>query len=139
MILILENTKDIDLYSLKGEFVKGAQQVYDAWDQNEEGYCDHYGHGGGICQDIASSFCEVLSSRGIECSSVSQSVGEQHVYAVAKTSDGVFSIDIPPSYYETGGGYCWKKIEGVEFEENDIKIYMLSNDPSEYESFVEDW
>jgi hypothetical protein len=34
-------------------------------------------------------------------------------------------IDIPETIYETGGGFSWKKINDVFFEENDVEIQPL--------------
>lgn len=124
--------------SLKGDLAKAAQRVYDEWEQDEEGNCDWLGMGG-ICQDIADAMAEVLTDNGIECSPVSQSVGEQHVYVIAKTDDGVFEVDIPPRLYETGGGYCWKKIPGVRFDERYVIVSIISTDPEEFDQYIQDY
>lgn len=122
--------------SIKDELAQAAQKVYDGWEQNEEGYCDSFGHGG-ICGDIANVMTEILWKYDIECTTVSSN-HEQHVYVVAKTDEGVFSVDIPWSHYETGGGFCWKKIPDVELTSWDIQIYHISSDPEEYNQYIED-
>lgn len=124
------------LISLKKQLAQAAQIIYDDWEQDEDGNCDWLGQGG-ICQDIADAMANVLSNNGIECTTVSQLTGEQHVYVVAKIEDGVYNVDIPPYLYETGGGYCWKKIPDVEFDESYITINRLSSDPNDFEDYVD--
>ncbi len=69
---------------------------------------------------------------------ISQEIGEQHVYTVVKTKDGVISVDIAPGTYETGAGYTWKKIEGVQFDASDIQFYTIDSDPSTFDTISED-
>jgi hypothetical protein len=66
-------------------------------------------------------------------------VGEQHVYVIAKTEDGVYEVDIPPYIYETGGGYCWKKKQGVKFDDSCIVVNKLSSDPDDFAQYTEDF
>jgi hypothetical protein len=135
-IMDLNEQTDTDtLFSLKSRLALSAQKVYDEWAQDENGYCDMLGEGG-ICQDIADAMADVLINNGIECGTVSQESGEQHVYVVARTEDGVYNVDIPPYLYETGGGYCWKKIPDVEFDERYLVINRLSSDPDEYYDYI---
>ncbi len=126
-----------DIKLLLPEIAAAAQSVYDVWEQDEEGMDVELG-AGGICQDIAEAICGVLNEKGIDCATVSQQVGEQHVYTIAQLSDGVFAIDIPPSVYERGGGYTWKKIKDVVFKPEYVDVYKLSDDPEEFENFLED-
>jgi transglutaminase-like putative cysteine protease len=125
------------LLSLKPKLALAAQTVYDEWKQDENGYCDMFGKGG-ICQDIADAMADILTNNVIECSTVSQQCGEQHVYVVAKTEDGIYNVDIPPYLYETGGGYCWKKIPDVEFDERYVVIDRLSSNPNEFDEYIGD-
>jgi len=135
-IMDLNEQTDTDtLFSLKSKLAHSAQEVYDEWEQDENGYCDILGEGG-ICQDIADAMADVLINNGIECGTVSQESGEQHVYVVARTEDGVYNVDIPPYLYETGGGYCWKKIPDVEFDERYLVINRLSSNPDEYYDYI---
>lgn len=124
------------LNDLKSDIAIAAQKVYDDWEQNEEGYCDELGYGG-ICQDIADAICNVLINNNIECTPVPEEIGEQHVYTVAKLDDGIYVVDISPYTYETGGGYCWKKIPDVIFDENDIIINKLSADPEDFQNYID--
>lgn len=134
--IIRESAVSNPIFELKNDLIKAAQKEYDEWEQNEEGYCDYLGYGG-ICQDIAEAMANVLSENGIECSTVSQQIGEQHVYVIAKTEDGVYEVDISPYTYESGGGYCWKKIPNVVFDQSDIIINRLSPDPEDFEQYVD--
>ena len=124
------------LISLKSELAQAAQIVYNHWQQNEEGYCDSHGNGG-ICGDIADALAEVLFKHNIECTSVS-SDHEVHVYVVAKLeNEGIYLVDISPYTYETGGGYCWKKIPDVEIDSYDIIINKISSDPEDFNNYVD--
>lgn len=121
------------LKALVPKFVLVAQKVYDGWIQDENDELN----GGGICQNIADEISGVCNMNGIDATTVSAQVGEQHVWCVAKVREGIFEIDIPPSVYETGGGYTWKKIPDVKFDANDIYINRLSSDPNDFDEYTE--
>ena len=134
-----ENLPSVQIVrSLLLQLAQAAQQVYNAWEQNDDGYDEMYG-GGGICHDIADAMCGILSSKGIECTTFSASIGEVHVWAIAKFAEGVYSIDIPPNVYETGGGYTWKKMRDITFTPNDINIDKITADPNEFDQYSEDY
>ena len=116
------------LHELRPQLAKVAQEVYDGWEQDEDGRCDWLGYGG-ICQDIAGEQADVLSDAGIDCGSIGSPM-EQHVLVLAYNDDEAYFVDVPPYIYETGGGFCWKKIPGVEFEPDDINIMEV--DRSEF-------
>lgn len=113
---------------------KVAQQEYDEWDAEN---IDEYA-GGGICHFIADKFCEVLNKFNIDCGSVTSS-HEQHVYVIAKFKEGVYSIDLHYSYYETGAGFSWKKIPNVVMYPNDIDFYRITSDPGEFDQYIDSW
>lgn len=135
--ILVENsfiTKDF-LFNNKDVFANIAQKVYDEWDEN----MDEYG-GGGICHLIADEICDYLDNKGFECITVNTCVGENHVFVVVKTDDGVYEVDIPPNTYETGGGYNWEKIPNVQFDENDVVVSMIDSDPNSFErNYAEDY
>jgi hypothetical protein len=118
-----------------GDLLRAAQKEYDEWDDDRREF--ELGEGG-ICQDIAEAMAGVLIDKDIEASTVSASVGDQHVWVVAKLADGVYTVDIPPSVYERGGGYRWEKIEDVEFKPGHIEVDLLDDDPEKYEEYIED-
>ena len=120
------------LKSLRFRLAQAAQEVYDAWDENEDEYA-----GGGICHLIADAFCEVLDEHDIDCVTFAQEIGEVHVFVIAKVKEGVFSIDIPPGVYEEGAGYNWRKIEDVVFDSSDVFIDKISSDPNAFDEYLE--
>lgn len=103
------------------QLLQAAQRVYDDWDEDEDEYA-----GGGICHLIADAMCEVFMKAGIPCNTVSGQQGEVHVWSVVLIEEGeqpvVYSVDIPPYVYETGGGYSWQKIQGVTFTAEHLDI-----------------
>ncbi len=124
-----------DLLRLLPLLVKAAQDEYNQWTQDVDGNDPELG-GGGICQEIAGAMAGVLSNNGIECNTVSAQIGEQHVWVICKLTDGVYSVDISPYTYETGGGYNWKKIPNVIFSTEDISIHKDSSDPMEFDNMA---
>lgn len=120
--------------ALRPLLAKAAQKVYDNWNEKD---VDTYA-GGGICHLIADEFASILWDNNIEATTISSNF-EQHVYVVAKFDEGVYSIDLHPSYYETGGGFSWKKIPNVVLHPNDISFYMVSGDPDEFDQMTEEF
>jgi hypothetical protein len=55
-------------------------------------------------------------------------MGDQHVWLIVYDKKRAYEVDIPPSVYESGGGYTWKKQEGVKFSEDDISITPFDRD-----------
>lgn len=112
---------------LGAELAAAAQSVYDDWLQDEDGIDEVYG-GGGICHDVADRFVSLLSDNGVDAISVQAAVGENHIYAVAALSDGVWSVDISPYVYETGGGYVWRKRQGIVFTPEHLDVERISDE-----------
>ena len=108
------------LESLRVEFAKAAQKVYDEWEQGE----DDDLNGGGICQDIADAIADVIYRHipKVNAGPVSAACGEQHVWVMLHNTRQGFEIDVPYHIYERGGGYSWTKIPGVMFDPRDIVI-----------------
>lgn len=112
------------------QLLEAVQSIYDQWEQNDNGFDEAYG-GGGICHDIADSIVNVLGRFGVEnAMSIQASVGENHVFVVALFEDGIYSIDIPASVYETGGGYVWNKKDDVVFSSADISVSRIDGPTS---------
>lgn len=136
---IFENLDDenLDLKSINlarqniARILAAAQHIYDQWDESE---VDTYA-GGGICHLIADAICDVMGDIGIECTPVSCSY-EQHVYVAVRVAEGVYTIDIPYSIYETGGGFSWQKLPNVKFDSRDVVFYRASGDPDEFENYT---
>ena len=121
----------IFLNSLKNKIADCGQRVYDEWHQNDEGYDEMLGYGG-ICHLIADEIIDLLYNNDIECTTIS-SDHEVHVYVVCKLEEGVFKIDIPHNFYELGGGYTWKKISNISFDDSIVYIDQLSYDSEDFE------
>lgn len=122
--------------ALRSELVKAAQEQYDAWQLDDDGFDFEVG-AGGICHLIADAIVDILNEHGIECSSVS-ATHEVHVYVLAQVEEGIYEIDVPHRIYETGGGYTWKKIEGVTFEPDHVVIYCIDRDPENFAQYIEE-
>ncbi len=101
---------------------QAAQEVYDSWDQDEDGFDPDPGHGG-ICDEISCALAGVITNgvEDIEVHEGSQE-GDDHSFLIVMNSEEAYSVDIPPRVYETGGGYSWKKINDVSFSPEDIVI-----------------
>lgn len=125
----MKTKKELD--SLKEKIAQCAQNVYDNWSQDASGYDEVVGYGG-ICHLIADEIISLLDQYDIYCTTVSSS-HEVHVYVVAKLEEGVFKIDIPYNFYETGGGYHWEKKLNVCFNEDVVYIDLISLDPNDFE------
>lgn len=131
---IKEALMESDLEKLKSEFILKAQEIYDNWDQNHDGYDDHYGSGG-ICDDISDMICDIINDKTkYDCFSLYNEY-DYHTSSYAYDSENriIFNIDLPYYIYETGAGYNWKKKPGVKFKEEDIIITQLSYDDFEEE------
>jgi len=137
-----------EIEALLPDLVRVAQEQYDSWQQDEEGYDEGVGSGG-ICHLIADDLLRVLDAQGIVCTTVS-SHHEVHVYVVLKIGhspdqddeprgehDGVWEIDLRPHIYERGGGYTWTKIPDVTFDETDFTIDRLSPFPEDFREYTD--
>lgn len=109
-----------------GRLVAAAQAVLDDWVQDADGYDEILGHGG-ACQDVAAAMAETLGALGVsDIATLYTGFDGGHVFLVANLADGVFEIDIPPSVYETGAGYVWKKRAGVRLAATDVVVARLA-------------
>jgi len=139
LIIVAQATHTLsDLKRSVPAMLQAAQRAYDAWEQDDEGLDPELG-AGGICQDIAEEMAGVLLGQGIDAATVSQQVGDQHVYVLARLVDGVYEVDIPPSVYESGSGYVWRKIPGVRFDESMLSVYKISGNPADFEEMTGEW
>lgn len=118
-----------ELESLKPLFAQQAQEVYDGWAQEDDGegnFVDPSLGAGGICDEIAREIENVIYEHinGVRCLEGGQD-GDDHSYVVVTDGKELYDVDIPPSAYETGGGYSWKKIPDVIFSPKDVIISKL--------------
>lgn len=126
-----------EIQPLITQMVHAAQKVYDEWEQDKEGVDPELG-AGGLCQDVAEAMAGVLNEHGVDASTVSSSVGDQHVWVVARAKDGVYTVDIEPRVYETGSGYVWRKRPGVVLKPQDIDVTLIDSDPAKYDEYSDD-
>lgn len=98
---------------IRQKLIDVAQDEYDNWEQDEDGYNDEYGTGG-ICHLIADRMIDVLhkefTSHNKEIFAVSKTLSDvQHVNVLIALDDGIYELDLPYQRYETGGGFQWKR------------------------------
>jgi len=115
--------KDLKSYlnDQKSRLAEAAQRVYDDWSPDDE--FDDYG-GGGICDAVANAMSGILSELGFEVVEGGQE-GDDHAYLFVHDGKRAFSVDIPASVYETGGGYSWRKRPDVTIDASDVEIYPV--------------
>jgi len=111
------------LLALRPQLAAAAQVVYDEWAQDEEGIDEMLG-AGGICQDIADAMGNVVAAQldNVDIHTLDAQCGEQHVWIAVVAGGEAYHVDIPPSVYETGGGYNWRKRADVTIEPDDVMI-----------------
>ena len=117
--LLYGMTNQITLTRLKEAYAEAAQEVYDNWHQDEDGYDEELGTGG-ICSKIVDAFCLFCSEEGYDTLRVG---GYDHEWVAVEVGKKIYEVDIPCSLYETGGGYNWTKIDGVEFSPADVSVW----------------
>lgn len=130
--LLLKEASNRGLYqqllALRPSIAQAAQKIYNEWEQEDE--CDV----GGICDEIERAVATVISMkiRNANTTEGGQD-GDDHAWTIVYNRSESYGVDIPPHVYETGGGYCWKKIPGVVIQVNDVVIWDLGIHPSEFQ------
>lgn len=112
------------LVRLRPALANAAQKALDAWSQNEDGFDEEHGHGG-ICDEIAQYMSQILDIPGVEVTDGGHD-GDDHAWLIAYTDQEAYGIDIPPSIYETGSNYNWRKKPGAKIRPNDVEIFKLN-------------
>ena len=108
------------LTDLLPAFARVSQEVYDCWEQDEDGYDHEFGHGG-ICDRIASEWESVICSR-IRRNVETEVFGDGHAYLEVIDRDERCVISLPAHVYEYGGGFEWTKIPNVRIVKEDFYI-----------------
>jgi len=109
---------------IRNEICQKVQAVLDDWQQDEEGFDPELGTGG-CCDRVAGAISSVLAQHGYDNAEGGQD-GDDHAYTLVFDEDNkVWAVDIDPSVYETGRGYCWKKLPGVQIRPQDIEVEFM--------------
>lgn len=127
--------------SILADLATAAISDYESWEQDEEGYSEEYGVGG-ICDTIAESLVGVFELKKPEALSDWESftMYTEHnchtdLYVVNHKIKKIFQLGLDPSYYESGGGYTWKKRD--EHSISDESFY-LTDTYLDYENFFDE-
>ncbi len=104
---------------------QAAQEVYNEWSQDDEGIDEELGTGG-ICDAISQAISGLIAENieNVELTEGGQD-GDDHAYVIVYNEDEAYGVDIPPSLYETGGGYSWTKVLDVTFTPQNIDIFEV--------------
>lgn len=113
------------LQSIKPEIAVAAQKVYDEWEQDEEGFDPELGSGG-ICDQVSEAIGSVIAGRleGVDVTEGGQE-GDDHSWVIAYNDTEAYGVDIDPGVYETGGGYSWRKREGVTIRPDHVDVFPV--------------
>lgn len=112
------------LRALSAELVGAAQAVLDEWQADEHGIDEEFGTGG-ACDAISSAMSSVIgSSLDVEVIDGGHD-GDDHAFLIVQEGQEQVVVDIPPSVYETGGGFHWTKKAGVSLTSADLVIEPL--------------
>ena len=124
-----------NLEKLRPQIAEGAQIIYNEWDE-ESGELG----GGGICDLIAESVATLINNSNPDwiAQTVLASVGEQHVFVIVGTPEGVYAVDIPPSVYESGAGFSWNKKPDIIFTPSDVDIDLVNKDPNSISEYIDE-
>lgn len=113
---------DQELRRICPQLAAVAQKVYDDWKEEEDA-------GGGICDSIADEMTTAVINL-IPDVQVREGGhdGDDHAWIIVQreATGESFGVDLPPSTYETGAGYQWKKLEGVVIRPSDVEIFRAA-------------
>lgn len=144
---LLKESKEINseiisfLKSILPQLAEAAERVYNAWEQDEEGYSNEYGTGG-ICDrvadEMASTYDTLRPNTLADWESFTMYKEHQchtDFYVVNHKEKEIIEVGLPPHAYETGGGYTWKKKEEHEIHPNS---FYITSDYLDYDNFFDE-
>lgn len=118
------------LDAVRSQFAVRAQEIYDQWEQDENGEDFTYGTGG-ICDAIVNNFTAVVvnapwATDDVRCLDGGQD-GDDHAWLIVvdDSLQEAVGVDIPPGVYEVGGGYTWTKLPQVRFNASHVMVFPL--------------
>lgn len=127
---------DLTHPELHADIAQRANGVLADWTQDEDGYDDVFG-AGGVCDQISEQISGAIVERYDDIGIIDGGQdGDDHAYPIAYRNGAAFAVDIPPSVYETGGGYSWQKIPGATIEPSDVVVEEV---PYEYLGVEEEY
>lgn len=113
------------LNALRPLLAQAAQAVVDEWVQDEEGFDEDLG-AGGICDVVSQALSAVVGSSIPDVEMLDGGHdGDDHAWLIVVSGSEAAGVDIPPSAYETGGGYNWKKIHGAQIGPDDVAVWKI--------------
>ena len=134
---IAQNNLLAQLTNLRGAMALAAQEEYDGWELNEEGFDWEIG-GGGICDRVSEAIADVVSQNIPDVEIVDGgSDGDDHAWKIVFNDTEAYHVDIPHNIYERGGGYSWTKVPGVSFSATDVEIYPADIDRESIREYME--
>lgn len=125
IIIVAQLSLYQELFQLRPQMASAAQTIYDSWTQDENGFDEEVG-AGGICDQISEEIGGVIGLAGIDCEfEEAGQDGDDHSALIVSRGAERYIVDIPYHLYETGGGYSWKKIPGVQFSPDSVEIFKV--------------
>lgn len=113
--------------ALAPKLVAAAQGVLDEWQVDDDGFDEEFGTGG-ACDAVSTAMSDVICAELADANiSDGGHEGDDHAYLLVESDDEQVLVDIPPSVYETGGGFQWVKKPDVRISERDL---VIENIPS---------
>lgn len=114
-----------EINALREQMAAAAQAEYDTWEQDEDGLDPELGSGG-ICDRIAEALSAVICETVADVDPGEYGFdGDEHAALVIRRGDEQVFVDIDHRLYETGGGYSWRKLDGVVFRAQDVTVEDL--------------
>lgn len=120
------------LFVLRPQMARAAQEIYNDWEQDDEGLDFQFG-GGGICDQVSQAISSVISEHIPEVDTVDGGQeGDDHSWIIVYNQIEAYHVDIPPGIYERGNGYKWQKIPNVIIQPNHVEIFPANREDMKY-------
>jgi hypothetical protein len=111
-----------EIRAIADDLAQAAQAELNQWVPDAEGYDEEFGYGGAcdaICRELGGMIAMRIAE--VEIADGGQE-GDDHAFVLCRRGAESVVVDIPAHLYETGGGYSWRKREGVKLEGGDVLI-----------------
>ena len=116
------------LESIFPQLAEAAISVFNSWDQDDDGHSEEYGSGG-ICDKVAEEMSSTFES--LKQDDLKDWYGftfykdwqcHTDFYIVNHEIEAMMEGALHPSFYESGGGYTWKKNKEHSITHNAFNI-----------------